>query len=357
MYQFLLIILCFKALLLGLPPGSVDDVFRPEETFQNPDINTSGLFSRRLSNIASRIIERNQALGTHAYATTQEIDEMLDSLAKELPQSWWNFESYSGGNRPEATAVFFHRVMIQIWYFQLEAFLHLPFMLRAATERRYDYSKFSCLKASREIIHRYLFLRRREKKSFCCKVLDFGALTATVTLLLNLIEQTQGNENGQNFQNENDRALVEAVLRLMEEISVDGRGVVAAQSVNVIKTLLAVNPTSGQSAGNLRLTIPYFGTINIARTQQTQNQDQPANAIVSQPQESTPTGGPATSQAYQGLSTYSQNHVNPPMVSFTSSQFPPPMPEQSMDNWGLPGTDTFFFDGLFNTDIEGNWVL
>jgi hypothetical protein len=64
--------------------------------------------------------------------------------------------------------------MTQIWYFQLESLLHLPFMLRASTERRYEYSKFTCLKASREVIDRYILLRGAKHNLFCCNVVDFG---------------------------------------------------------------------------------------------------------------------------------------------------------------------------------------
>jgi hypothetical protein len=64
--------------------------------------------------------------------------------------------------------------MTQIWYFQLEGLLHLPFMLRASTERRYEYSKFTCLKASREVIYRYNLLRGAKHNLFCCNVVDFG---------------------------------------------------------------------------------------------------------------------------------------------------------------------------------------
>ncbi|KAH6714326.1 hypothetical protein BKA61DRAFT_481743, partial [Leptodontidium sp. MPI-SDFR-AT-0119] len=66
------------------------------------------------------------------------------------------------------------------------ALLHFPFMLRAAIERRYYYSKSSCLMACREVMWRYLPMRQSSNRSFCSKVVDFGALTATVALFLGL---------------------------------------------------------------------------------------------------------------------------------------------------------------------------
>jgi len=45
------------------------------------------LFNRKLTELSTRIIERNEAVHTHAYATTQDIDEGLDGLAKSVPES------------------------------------------------------------------------------------------------------------------------------------------------------------------------------------------------------------------------------------------------------------------------------
>jgi len=70
-----------------LPAGCVDDTYEPEENFQNPDIVKDDLFQRKLSSISLKIIERNQAEIAPPYAGTQEIDELLESLGKEMPAS------------------------------------------------------------------------------------------------------------------------------------------------------------------------------------------------------------------------------------------------------------------------------
>jgi hypothetical protein len=349
-----------QSLLLGLPAGSVDDGFGPEETFQNPDIDKDLLFTRKLGDISGRIIERNQAeYSRHAYATTQEIHEKLEDLAKAMSQSWWEIPTYIPLDQSDEAGVKFDRLMTQIWYFQLEALLHLPFMLRASTERRYDYSKFICLKASREMMYRYLALRRVENNSFCCKVVDFGALTATVTLFLGLLEPWPGSESPEmRQQRENDRALIQTVLNSMEELSQGGRDIVATQSVNIIKSLLAVDSPSGRTVGNLRLTIPYFGTINITRPAPTSSPNENTGVPIVQHQQTVSMGQQMPAEAWQGLPFPGQSFMNVPVVSFTSSQFPVPAPEQPpVDDWALQGSDTLFFDSLLNTDIDGNWVF
>jgi uncharacterized protein YecA (UPF0149 family) len=346
----------YLALLLGLPCGCADDAFGPEETFRNPEMDKDILFTRKLSQISGSIIERNQNENTQTYITTQEIDEKLEQLAKDMPESWWEVPGYIPNDRSPDAAETFDRLLYQIWYFQLEALLHLPFMLR--NERRYDYSKFSCLKASREMMYRYLALRETDTKSFCCKVIDFGALTATVTVLLGLLEIPQAGESrDEQEQKERDRTLVRTVMNSMEELSRIGGDIVTTQCVNVIKTLLSAESPAGPNGGNLRLTIPYFGTINIARPPATAAQNQSFPPVQLPQIQTEPAGRQPSAQTWQAPSFRTYNPVGGPVVSFTSSQFPPPVPEQQIENWGLQEADTLFFDSLLNTDIEGNWIF
>ncbi|RAL61369.1 hypothetical protein DID88_009503 [Monilinia fructigena] len=359
----------YLSLLLGMPAGAGDSVILPHETFSNPSIDHDLLFIRKLTNLAGGIINRNQCDHIHAFANTKELDEKLENIGREMPSSWWDVPNYiETVTKDSKCAAQFDRIMSQIYYFQLESFLHLPFMVRAATERRFEYSKFTCLKSSREIIYRYLTIRRSGTKSFCCKVVDFGAFTACVTLLLSVLEipPVGGDNIAIQVQKQSDKELVQTVLGIMSECAME-EDIMAIQSVDVIKKLLESTSTSG----NLRLTIPYFGTISIARTPALSSA--PATNIT---QSSTP------STANQSLSNATpntipnlipgepqqttQNQFDPtscpwaaqPIVSFKSSQFPPLEPEQQVEDWsGLQEDNTLFFDSLLNTDLEGNWNL
>ena len=260
------------------------------------------------------------------------------------------------------------------------AILHLPFMLRAPKERRYEYSRFSCLKASREMIDRYLALRRAGTTSFCCNVVDFGALTSTVTLyLVSIMEsETGGESQAQRQQKESDKAMVHAVLKHMEDLSQGGRDFVATQSVSVIKSLLAIGSPGSPSdhqTGNLKLTIPYFGTISIVRPPPAeQNEASNLSYLQPFPEQSLPMGQEPTPQSWQGSYTPRSpgftTQTKMPMISFSSCQFPnlscqvpcqtepqqqQPQQPQQMQDWSLP-EDNLFFDSLLQTDLEGNWI-
>jgi hypothetical protein len=346
----------YFGLLLSLPCGGADDGFEPGENFQNPEMDKDILFSRTLCHITASIIERNANENLQAYAATQEIEESLEQLARNMPASWWVVPASLTGHRTQSAAEAFDRLLNQIWFFQLEAFLHIPFMLRASAERRFEYSKFSCLKASRELIHRYLALRTSENNSFRCQTVDFGALIATVTLLLSLLELPLANESVEvKEQKESDRALVRTVITSMEELSMDGKDAVAKKCVSVMKTLLSADSPAGPNGGHLRLTIPYFGTINIARPPEDPAQ-QESGLFNSMQTPAVPQGQQQAIPDWQGLHYQPQNQVHAPVISFTSSQFSAHLSHHQIEDWGLQEADTLFFDSLLETDLEGNWL-
>ncbi|KAJ5054278.1 uncharacterized protein L3040_000556 [Drepanopeziza brunnea f. sp. 'multigermtubi'] len=64
----------YLALFLGHPAGSENSDYTAEETFENPNTDKDLLFTRKLCDLSTRIINRNEAVHTHAYAMTQEID-------------------------------------------------------------------------------------------------------------------------------------------------------------------------------------------------------------------------------------------------------------------------------------------
>jgi hypothetical protein len=253
-------------------------------------------------------------------------------------------------------------------------------MLRAAKERRYEYSRFSCLKASREMIDRYLALRRAGTASFCCNVVDFGALTSTVTLyLVSIMEsETGGESQSQRQQREADKAMVQAVLKHMEDLSQGGRDLVATQSVSVLKSLLAIGSPgspSDRQTGNLKLTIPYFGTISIVRPASVEQSGTSDISYLQQlPAQTLAMGQELPAQAWQGSYTprspgFATQHKMP-VISFMSCQFPDlscqmpfepepepqqPQQQQQIQDWSLP-EDNLFFDSLLQTDLEGNWI-
>ncbi|KJK60901.1 fungal transcription factor regulatory middle homology region [Aspergillus parasiticus SU-1] len=249
-----------------------------------------------LSRIAGSIIERNQRFSgiiPSMVRMTQTIDAELLSISPILVVE---DPSILPLGKSIERAQAYAKLMTQLWHYQLIAWLHLPLLLESGTERRYDYSRQSCLEASRHMITCYTSMRRLTANSFCCKSLDFQAFTAAVTLLINMI----GPPGRSHFES-NDWPAIETVMASLETLAeVQPPDKVATRGLSVLRTLKRVAmrnniaqsdtsdglPPMDSQSGRIKLDIPYFGTISIDCSAHSDlpEQQQPTNA------RSTPTG-------------------------------------------------------------------
>jgi hypothetical protein len=274
-----------------------------------------------------------------------------------MPSSWWELPDYCTFERNETTADMFDRALVQLYHYELESLIHLPYMLRAALDRRYEYSRLSCLAASRNLIQRWLFLRKNSKGPFICKLIEFQAFKAAITLLLGILQPSQSVKDPlQIRQEEEDRKLVDVVRGIFDELQAIESDVVLAQSAEVLKTLQYINLNDHGKGGNIRLTIPHFGTISVgkSRCSLAAAAARPAanlqgNANLNASFEMDP-----TAQSWQkDVPLQPPYPTPPPVLTFTSSQFPPLTAD--MGEWPFNENDTLLFDSLLNTDLEGNW--
>lgn len=260
------------AVILGLPYG-IPNQHCDFADVEDETISREEVFKRKLSIIAGDIIDRDQATKQSSFIATQEIDEKLERLARSMPDSWWEPPSAPWPTDPRALASQDSRLMAQFWHYQMESLLHLPFMLRSATDYRFEYNKSICLKASREMIRRYVCLREQATTaSFVCKIMDFQAFTSVVILILNLLGPQLSSPSPSipysNHSNAQDWQVVDRVVSLLSDPSAAIDEAVATQGIKVIKTLSAIGRNSGphvSTSGAMKLAIPYFGTISIVR--------------------------------------------------------------------------------------------
>jgi hypothetical protein len=352
-------------------------------------LSTEALYHMHLCQISGLILARNQGDSTHAFSTTQEIDEELESLAKQMPQSWWEIPTSFADPRTDEASIQFQRMMCHIWHFEFQTLVHLPFMLRTATDRRYEYSRVSCLSSSRSLIMRWMFIRSLHGQTLFSNLVEFQAFTAAITLLLGLLGTTHSTDPVVLKERQEDLQLVETVVQVFEGMKQYGTGVhVVSQSISVIHTLLGIVRNEGNSSGILRIAIPHFGTISVARGGTVQSLEgerilganprsqsipmqgkSPLQALRSNSSTSSTGAGstrPSMSapkqKEYQSLgSTVDVNGNDAAMqntvLQFTSSQFPT-LDAQVVDpttGWPFQESDMMFFDSLLNTDVAGNW--
>jgi hypothetical protein len=280
----------YLSLLLGLPQGTTDKSIGASSGLQHE--LPIGQFERQLSVIASCILERDERAFTPSEIdTTLSIDAELLGVTKNMPTSFWrpaNFQNMEAGSPENLLETV--RLAAQVYYYGLLIHLHLPYMMHGTlNDIEREYSKITCVNASREIMTRFIAHRSFQPKSSCSRPVDFFALLAAMTLSLAHLS-THYHRNATNFlahQRLSDRALLEQALERMDALRDDDKDFVMEDSGKLIRQLLdieadAANGSSytassvrrneeddqdsvGRGGGELRLLIPYLGTIKITR--------------------------------------------------------------------------------------------
>ncbi|KAI1630415.1 hypothetical protein EDD37DRAFT_103745 [Exophiala viscosa] len=256
----------YLALVLGFPCGVGEDCFGEEEDLLKPVEDLHDVFERRLCIVSGMIAKRNSKELPPSYTATLDIDEHLDKLAKDMPQTWFSVPTFSTARGSSANIKEYEMMMNQIWFFQLTQMLHLPFMLRAFTESRYEYSKITCINASRELLLRYLALRGTNNTQLHARVVDFATVIAGVVLILNHVGSTRSANKDISNQTEDDINLVQRVLESMRIVGRGERDIMARQGAELMEALLAIDADAPGThpRRNIRLTVPFIGTVAIS---------------------------------------------------------------------------------------------
>lgn len=343
----------------------------------------------RLFHISGLILARNQDKSTHSFSTTQRIDEELNQVANELPARWWDIPSDLAATRTLEASIKFDRICCQYWHYQLLMLLHLPFMLQATCDRRYAYSRESCLNGSRGLIKRWLVMCDSQAKLFS-NLFEFQAFMAATTLLLGLFVPYSPNDESALYERYEDYLLVEKVIQMFNEAEGNSTHIsIGKQSISIMRTLQRVLRNEHCVSSKLRLEIPFFGTIDIARngaiqplegesiiganSHPTARRTEVSSVVFPNQPDFPSTGNISTNpfrdshreQTDQWMSAsgdleytgagltntvlrFSDGHLQiPEMVSNDEDQFG--------SNWTFDESETIVFDSLINTDLLADW--
>ena len=281
----------YLCLMLGLSQGSLDRSMASDAMLTND--TPMGRLERIHCVVASRILERNESNpSSHDLSLTRTLDVELQRVARSLPSKWWlapNLEI--AATDPQSLFLDTRRLFAQVMHYNLLNQLHLPYMLRSSSaERKYEYSRITCVSASREVLSRFLTLRSFNRIACNCRTVDFLALMAAMTLLLaHLDSQLSEAENILAHQYHIDLAMIEQVHENMKEVNRLNSDALSAQSADLLGRLLAMvveradgyprctSRVSVQEAGTktalpdrddeaiVSVHVPYFGIIKIAR--------------------------------------------------------------------------------------------
>lgn len=254
------------SLVLGLP-YAVSDSFLTIETATNDHFgrHKESRFLSDLGIVTGRIIDRNQNHRQMTYSATLQLDQELEECKRLMPQSWW--ETSSGIDMSlEAIYTMF---VIKLKYHNIRKLLHLPFMLKAYTDHRYDRSRLATLESARDMIKVYQILRD-EKRSVLkmCDMVDFQVFTAAIILVIDLLGHSRASTHHDSQQQERDWEKVYGITQDLKRVSLAMTCNVAEQAARLLEDFY--NAHHGYSASGEKTyeaTIPYFGKLRIVRDQ------------------------------------------------------------------------------------------
>ncbi|KAF2642626.1 hypothetical protein P280DRAFT_540477 [Massarina eburnea CBS 473.64] len=321
-------------LLLRLPFAAddypIDENGRPHEVHR-----------AHLAALCRQVSELDREVTPQTYVQALALDEKLESLMRERAKDFWEVPNVPPTARTPESYDVLERLVVQMWHFELKIFIHLPYLLRAAKDNRYEYSKVTALQASRNIMMRWFALRNAGITQACARFGEMGVFIAAVTLTLDiLIDMATKPKQDVQKSKCNDFVMICRIISELDKLGkASTRERIAARTAVVLKNILSTLDPSKSTVGKTRMTIPYFGTIEMEYkkipTRPAFDLDSDTAKILN----STGTG------------------QHPPVFSFFSNALWPPSTENDgCDSYDLD-FDMILFDGLQDMNVEGSWVF
>ncbi|KAI2630068.1 hypothetical protein GGS21DRAFT_525315 [Xylaria nigripes] len=318
----------YLSLTLGLPAGVDDNSFLAHEAGDS----AKERLEKQHAVIMGAIIKRNSSKGVTCLNTTRAIDSELEKAARSVPSDFWKCPSAGAPKNADPKDFFcvIMQMMLQVHHHNLLILLHLPYMLRDPKERRWDYSKATCVSSSRQLLRTFLMLREMSKSSFMFRPTDYSALTASMTLLLGYLDpKLQAQDPATTSDRAADRTLIQSARDKLLQIAEQNDDKVARDAAGIIGRLLPLlDPdlmaNAGQGGRNehageapvIQLEIPYVGTIHI-------NPNMSANTDY--PRHDTPRQAmPTSTTTISTTNTTTKSHVHPATSTAATNPMTPP---------------------------------
>ncbi|KAH7384471.1 hypothetical protein BKA66DRAFT_79257 [Pyrenochaeta sp. MPI-SDFR-AT-0127] len=312
--------------------------FAAEDYPLSEDASLHEIHKSKINVISRQIAELDREVSPQTYATALAMDEKIESIMREMPRDFWEVPNIPSTARSPESYAALERLMVQMWHFEMKIFIHLPYLLRAPQESRYEFSKVTALQASRNVLMRWFALRNASITQACCRFAEIGVFIAAVTLTLDIVIELGTKEKSEVQKTKGtDFAMICRLIGEMEKLAkASPREKIAARSAVVLKKILTSLDPSKQPAGKARFTIPYFGTVvlEFKKLPVRPAFDMDSNTVRMM-------NAPAKGE-----------HL--PVFSFISNALWPPTKDGFDEGFDW---DIVLFDGLEDRDIEGNWIF
>ncbi|KAF2657845.1 hypothetical protein K491DRAFT_654167 [Lophiostoma macrostomum CBS 122681] len=371
----------YLSLMLGLPHGGQETNLEDEQPAKLPTCKLKQAHTL----VARRVLDRNRRSCANDFTETRSIDRELLAVASDLPEQYWTTPDFPNLQQNTREALWeTMRLSDHLHHYNLVHLLHLPYLLSSQSDEDHTYAKITCVSASREILRRVIAFRNfcRNRISVYCRTADFCALMAGMTILLAHIDSHRLEaEDWRAHQRLSDRALVEQLLQTLETVGIHTNDRLTHQSAEHLRRLLKIESdtarnksssardtvnTLEQDCRELRLSIPYFGIINIGGNGITRNrQTEPSLPVVSgvlhaaetPDRDFTAVGSSDTLPPVSNLPSTSAQPTSSNSIShdFDHSQLYPGL-AAGVDDWAFQGVDAAFFNSLMLGTTDWNPV-
>ena len=354
------------SLMLGMPYGIPDGHCNLD--FMGQSILTSLgplVFFAKIAFFAGKVVDRSQGLQEATYSSALDLEQELNNYAAQLPAEWWSVQPLIDCDDANVAYEWQEKVLGQIAFNQIKAYLHMPFMLKSTNQQGYDPSRKACIDGSREMLGLYHMLRAEGTPLYECKAVDFVGFTACILLVLGLLGY-----GGQTFHNPqrdaDDWVLIERSMEIFKRASSEKGGKVAAQSYRALEQLHKVKnfDVSGpETDPNMvtKIVIPFFGTISVQRGQSFKHLATPTSSMPASRPITNPTTPDIVNITHQAASAYSSmdpqvmydgfyipQSTFDPQLAPTDDQLASYMSNSNSNGFGWPNS-------IGNMDLDSDW--
>jgi hypothetical protein len=258
--------------MLGMPYGIPDSHCNLDILNGNDGAQLGPMvFFMKIAYFAGKVIDRSQGTVEASYSSALDLEQELNNYAAQMPADFWHVQPLVDCEDASVAYEWQERLLGQIAFHQIKAYLHMPFMLKTPNQPGYEPSRTACIGGSREILRIYHILRADGTPLYECKAIDFIAFTACILLVLGVLGYGRA-PNHDPQSDERDWALIERSMEILRHASSEKGGRVAAQSYQALEQLHRlknddVNAALTDSNVMTKIVIPFFGTISVQRGQ------------------------------------------------------------------------------------------
>jgi hypothetical protein len=244
------------SLILGFPYGIAESHPGLSREFAGEYFLSKAMHD--ISIIAGHIVDRNQSGHDVDYSVTLQIEQELQQCRASMPQDWWDTVPTLDTPLKEL----YYRQTFKIYYYQGLKLLHLPYMLKSSTDKKFEHSRNAALESSREMMNSYRNLRSSgESQIVMCDLMDFQAFSSALVMVIGLVSQSPDCI----YQEAEDWGLIQSVIRQLQTVASGMECSVANQGAQLLEYLSMARSGTYSGPDGYEAVIPYFGKVRIGK--------------------------------------------------------------------------------------------